>query len=458
MTQHFFRIIAGAVMSLTTVFLATAVAAGDHPESLTLEQALELAEQRHPQLAEARALVDASLAQAEQAGTLPNPEIVVRAEQLPVEREGSNQREYVAGVSQQVPLGGRLNKARQAELLEAEVRKRGLDRTRRELRRRVHAAFATALYQSRAFELQRQNATGYEKAAAITKARVGAGDLVPEELARVELELAKARAELRRSESLRGQSLLELTAATGVTQWKPVTLVGNLEETFELPAVEELLAQLSAHPESLEAEARIRSARAQINLAKAERVPDVKVEALYHRLEGTRENTIDVGLSIPLPLFNRNRGAIREAEAAAVAAEARAKTTAIELTTRLRTARLSLSTALENIRAFKNDILPRADTILKTAEARYSAGDMSLADVLPVRREWANIQLAYLESLRDAMSAWAELKTLLDSPRSGKHSVCDVPNGNGFYRQFRSLSTRLPRGFTPIADCRPPQP
>ena len=59
------------------------------------------------------------------------------------------------------------------------------------------------------------------------------------------------------------------------------------------------------------------------------------------------------------------------------------------------------------------EILPRADTVLKAAEARYSAGDMSLTEVLPVRRDWAAVQLTYLESLRDVMQAWAALTPYL---------------------------------------------
>ena len=60
----------------------------------------------------------------------------------------------------------------------------------------------------------------------------------------------------------------------------------------------------------------------------------------------------------------------------------------------------------------KTEILAKADTVLKGAEARYAAGDISLAEILPVRRDWAAVQLTYLESLRDVMQAWAELKPL----------------------------------------------
>ena len=138
----------------------------------------------------------------------------------------------------------------------------------------------------------------------------------------------------------------------------------------------------------------------------------MKVELLYHRLESSQQNTMDVGLSIPLPLFNRNQGRLREARAEVAAAEARSRMTKNELTTRLRESHLQLTTALANSGTLKTEILPRAETALKGAEARYAAGDISLAEILPVRCDWAAVQLTYLESLRDVMQAWAEIKPL----------------------------------------------
>ncbi|MCL4788218.1 MAG: TolC family protein [Verrucomicrobia bacterium] len=57
-------------------------------ENLTLEQALEMAERQHPQLAEARAQVEAAAGRAQQAGALPTPELIVGAQQLPLDRDG----------------------------------------------------------------------------------------------------------------------------------------------------------------------------------------------------------------------------------------------------------------------------------------------------------------------------------------------------------------------------------
>jgi outer membrane protein TolC len=54
--------------------------------------------------------------------------------------------------------------------------------------------------------------------------------------------------------------------------------------------------------------------------------------------------------------------------------------------------------------------------VLKTAEARYAAGDISLAEVLPARRDWATVHLGYLESLRDVMQAWGEVSVYVRRP------------------------------------------
>jgi cobalt-zinc-cadmium efflux system outer membrane protein len=406
---------------LASVFLVYALGGGaalaaetnnpaDKPvENLTLEQALEMAENLQPQIAEAKAMVEAAEGRARQAGAFPNPEAVVGAQQLPLSGNQSNQKEYVAGVGQTIPLSKRLAKARQAELLDREVRARSLEVKRRDIRKRVHSAFATALYQEKACLAQAEIQRSTQKALATTQARVEAGDALREDLARVEMELARGKVELQRAEALREQALVALASAMGNAALAVKSLEGTLDATFEIPTLESLAANLASQPESLLADADIRARTARVDAAKAERIPDVKVELLYHRLEASSANTFDAGVSIPLPLFNRNQGRLREARAEVAAAEARSRTTQNELTARLRESYLQLTAALASSRIMKTEVLSRAETVLKGAEARYAAGDVSLAEMLPVRRDWAAVQLGYLESLRDVMQAWAAL-------------------------------------------------
>jgi cobalt-zinc-cadmium efflux system outer membrane protein len=291
-----------------------------------------------------------------------------------------------------------------------------LDVKRRDIHRRVRSAFATALYQEKAYQAQTEIQHSTAKAVATTEARVAAGDALPEDLARVGMELARAKVELQRAESLREQALVTLASAMGDATLSVKSLAGTLEATFEIPTLETLAANLSAQPESALADADIRARNARVDVAKTERIPDVKVELLYHRLEASQANTFDVGLSIPLPLFNRNQGKLREARAEVAAAEARSRMTQNELTTRVRQSHLQLTATLANSSTLKTEILTRAETVLKGAEARYAAGDISLAEILPVRRDWAAVQLSYLESLRDVMQAWAEVAGYLKLP------------------------------------------
>lgn len=380
---------------------------------LTLEQALEMAENLQPELAGARAMVEAADGRARQAGAFPNPEVIAGALQLPLGSDRPNEREYVAGVGQSIPLSRRLSKARQAELFEREVRARGLEVKRREIHRRVRSAFATALYQEQAHQAQQQIHKNSAQAVSITQARAEVGDALREDVARVQMEQAGAQLELQRVAALRDQAMLALASAIGDATLDVASLEGSLETAFDIPTLESLAANLPAQPEMALAEADLRAQQARVDLAKAERIPDVKIELLYHRLEATQANTLDLGLSIPLPLFNRNQGRLRAARAEVAAAEARRRLTRNELTTRVKESHRQLTTALAASRTLKTEILPRVETVLKGAEARYTAGDASLADILPVRRDWATMQLAYLESLRDAMLAWVEVKTVL---------------------------------------------
>lgn len=401
------------ILHLLTLLLLTGLpgvgATTNQLDALTLEQALALAEQHHPQLAEARALVEAAAGRVQQAGTRPNPEAVLRAEQIPFKDTPARDRQYVVGFAQTVPLGAKVAKAREAEQLEQEARARQLEVVRRDVRKRVHTAFATALYQEQAALIQGRIADDFTRTITLIQARLAAGDAVPEELARAEMELARAGVEVRRSRSLQEQAGRALAAALGAPELRFQSLVGSLEAAFEVPTLESLNARLAGHPELLEAQAAQKVNAARLELALVERIPDVTAEVLYRRLEATRQNTLDFGFRIPLPVFNTGQGRVREARAEAAAAEARSRFKQSELQSQFHIAHAELTTALANRRALQADILPRATTVLKAVELRHTAGDLPLNDLLSARREWAAVQLAHLESLRDVMRAWAEL-------------------------------------------------
>ncbi len=381
-------------------------------ERLTLPQALELAERVHPDLATAQAQVESAEGRALQAGLFPNPELVSRIESVPVSGQTLERAEYLVGVSQPAPLGQRLAVARRVETLDRDRLGLELEVKRLEIRRRVQSAFATVLYWQRVIQARAEDVQIAENGVAVAKARLAAGDAIPAEVGQAEVEWGRARLALEQATSGRAQAVEALVTAIGDPTLHVESLEGALEGPLALPTLEALATRLEQSPFIAAADADIAVQRARIDLADSQRIPDVSVELLYRRV-GDVENTVDVGLRLPIPLFNRYQGSIREARADFVAAEARARSARNALAQELQTAYRTLATATAAATLLRDEVLPRAENVLRSAETRYASGDISLAELLPIRRDWTRVRLDYLDALQDVMQAWAALSPYL---------------------------------------------
>ncbi len=379
-------------------------------KDFTLDHALAFAERLHPELLAARARIEAARGRVLQAGLYPNPELVARMEVAPIHGGTTDEAEYVAGISQRVPIGGRRGAAERVEELERDRLVRELEVRRLEVRSRVHAAFAAALYMEETVRLQSESLRIAESGLAVTRARQAAGDALPEDAARVEMEHLRSRLEHDRAVSLREAAFLALAAALAAPGLRIESISGSIEAALEVPALESLLAALGRNPLVEAAEAGVVVERAREELARAQRVPDVNLDLFYRRQEASRTDAFDAGISVALPLFDRNQGRLREIRAQVAAAESGARHARNELDRQLREVHLKLVRAMAQARLLKEEILPRAGTVVRGVEARYAGGDMSLADLLPIRRDLTQARLAHLESLREVLEAWALLR------------------------------------------------
>jgi outer membrane protein, heavy metal efflux system len=394
-----------------TILCAAWIAAGsasgaERIEHLTLERALELAEQHHPDLAEARAASEAARARRAQAGKLANPEAVARIESAPLDRRTADSAEYVAGVSQSVPLGGRLSAERTVAERELEAAQARIELRRRELHSRVQGAFATALYFDAAQTALSNNLAGAEALTRIARARVEAGDALREDLARAEIEALQARLEMKAAEAARRLAMSDLVGALGQTSLEIGALRGSLTNALALPQIEAAAKAWANSPAVAVAKSEAAAHRARIELAKAQRIPDINFDLFYRRLQETRQDAFDAGLRVPIPLFAGARVRVREARADSASADARLESTRLESRQQFRRALAELNGALDAARLIGTEVLPRAQLVLTSAEARYRAGDASLAEVLQRRREWHEFQTTYLDALRQVHEAW----------------------------------------------------
>jgi outer membrane protein, heavy metal efflux system len=394
-------------VAVILIHFASAAESTARIEKLTLEQAIELAERNHPDLVEGRALAEAAQARRAQAGKLPNPEAVARMESAPLNGRTADSAEYVAGVSQAVPIGGRLSASREVAGKELDAAQARVELRRRELRARVHGAFATALYFDAVLAAFSNNLSGAQSLTTMTKARAEAGDALREDVARAEMDEYQARVEMKAADAARQLALADLVATIGRNAGTLNSVSGSLTNALALPAIERAAADLAKTPVVAVAQAEAAAQRARLQLVKAERIPDINFDLFYRRLQETRQDAFDVGVRVPIPLFSRSR--VREASAQVQAAEARAVSAHLSAEQEFNRAVAGLNRALESARVIQEEILPRAQLVLTSAEARYKLGDASLADLLQKRRDYNAVQTSFLEKLRDVHDAWRTL-------------------------------------------------
>ena len=385
------------------------------PGAVDVEEAVRIALHYHPDIAAARARVDAATGRKLQAGRLPNPVFSAYMESASLEGKTTGDAEYPVGVTQRVPLGGRLGAGVRVE--DARVRRvlHELDEKRRVVERRVRGAFAAALFAGEALSVERRLLEGAEEAARIARERVGAGDASSGERARAELEAVRARISVSRAELAERRALSGLEAAISYPTLFLSELEGSLESALSLPQLETVLATLDRTPLLRARTAAIEESQARLLREEARRIPDIDIGFFYRRVEQTGSDAFDVGFSIPLPLFDRRGGALQEARAQLTQARALRTTTEMNLATRVKTTYWNLKQALETARLFRDEISPRSEVVLEAAEERYRSGDTSLAELIPIRRDHRELELSYLDLLRQTVLDGAELRSLVAS-------------------------------------------
>ncbi|MFC5388757.1 TolC family protein [Brevundimonas bullata] len=272
-----------------------------------------------PAQVEADALLEAAEARLRQAGVRANPELALRADGVLGGKPyaGWGEAEISLDLTQNLELGGR--RGARVDVARAEV---GVSALRREQAgidtvARLALTYAEAEAAERRFTLAEDALTlaVADARAALVLVEEGREPLLRGIQAETEAAMARAAVEDARAE--RDVAFARLTAEAMLPT--PVTSVeaGVLDRTS--PAAPDAAASLAVRVAEAEAEA----AERRIGRERAEARPNVSASLGVTRYQAEDATALTVGLSMPLPLFDRNRGNIDAARAEHRAAEAR---------------------------------------------------------------------------------------------------------------------------------------
>ena len=225
-----------------------------------------------------------------------------------------------------------------------------------------------------------------------------------------EVDLIRIRLQMVDFQSQVIQSLQEAESARGdlrqLLRLSPKTV---LELTTELgfrridPDIEKLqVAALDVRPDIRAKRYTVSQRESDLKLAKAYRIPDVTIGAGY-AIQGAQgpDNPGQVALNagIPLPLFNRNQGGIRQAEVSLQSAEADLDKTVNLVENEVEVAYRNLLQSRRLVEAYFGEVLEDARSTFAIVERAYERGGATILDLLDAARTSRTIQQNYIEAL-----------------------------------------------------------
>lgn len=395
-----------------TLALPPSPAAGQAPvqetRAITLHEALGLFARNNLELRLARAYAAEAAALARQAAAYPNPSVAGTHE--PLSDGDVSYSETYLNLSQRLEWPGTRSARRDAADRAAEAAHARLTADSARLAFEVKAAYAAAVRAGRAEEVLARVTEVFRTGEQSARERYDQGDISLYDRRRIRVERARyetrlAEAALQAASARRRLALL-IAPEGEVVSYAPADA---LEELPPVVTAERALATaLERRHELAAARAALASARADAAVARGERIPDLTATAGYKRQSDGLTGAY-LGLSLPVPLWDRRRGAIEAAEAGVAAAESRAALTRRQVENDVRRALDAYRSLTRRAELLADPATREAGDLLEIARVAYAEGEMELLDLLDAAEALMEARLAEVRLRTELWTSYYDL-------------------------------------------------
>jgi cobalt-zinc-cadmium efflux system outer membrane protein len=405
-------------------------AKGDFPRfsepsgELTLSDALAAALMGSPELRAYAWEMRSADARVLQAGLLPNPEVEIEAEEFggEGERAGFDGAETAVHISQLIELGGKRGKRRMVTSLERSLAGWDYEAKRLDVLTEAAKSFLGVLEAQERLRLAEEVAELSQKVSAAVEARVTAGKVSPLEKAKASVELASGQIELEKARRELQTSRRQLAAHWGSTTPKFGAIRGAFGRAVAVPELPALLALAADNPDLARWGDEIRLRQAALDLEKANRMPDVELSAGASHYRETEDHAFSAGIAIPLPLFDRNQGGVREARSNLHKALDERRAQEIAIVTEATAAHAELVSLTAELEVLDKNLLPAASQAFAAAREGYAQGKFSYLEVLDAQRTLVEARSRRLAAVAGYHRAVADMERLIGRPLPGAAS------------------------------------
>ena len=412
----------GACVSAVIAWLALPVRA--EPAALTLAQAREFAVARNADLRVATAQSEAAMAQVRAVREFPNPILAVSTAKIATDGSGNRSaagnrifdRSYdsIVALSQLLEIGkrGPRRDSARAGQRAAEAQR---DDVRRLLLQSVSQAYIAALAAREESRVLADSAASLRREAGLAATRFAAGDIAAGDKAQIEIAAGRLELDAAAARQMATTAIIVLETLLGDPAPNGRTQLSDTLSSLPQPVA--ALAEepgTGVRPDIAAAEASLAKADADLVAQKRAAVPDLTLSVQYERNPPDQPNTAGLGLSLPLPLWNHNAGAIRAARAVREAAQAQLDKARVQAAVDIAASRLALHEARARASAYREQLQPQSAVVAQTVAYAYEHGGASLLELLAAERNDNDIRLVSAHAQADAASAAFALAAALN--------------------------------------------
>ncbi|MBI5506187.1 MAG: TolC family protein [Deltaproteobacteria bacterium] len=379
---------------------------------------MALALARNPELAAFSWDVRIAEAGQLQAGLRPNPVVTLEPQDLTGSGgySGGGRSEITLQLGQLIELGGKRSARMKTASLARDLAGWDYETRRIVVFSQTAQDFLDVLGDQHRLALAEESVGLAQQVVGTVAARVKVAAAHAEEATRAEVALASVRIERDRIERTLVAGRQRLAANWGNTQPRFDRVEGELDCVVQIPALEQLSQKLAQNPELARWATEISQREAALELERAKAKPDITVGAGYRRNEESGDNTLVLGVSIPLPSFNRNQGNIQEAEYRLAGTQEERRASELRVTTALQQSYQALAAAQAEISALKQTVLPGAQRVFATVSEHYREARYSFLEVLDAQRTLFAARSQLLRSLVDYHRAVLAIERLIGEP------------------------------------------
>ena len=355
--------------------------------------------------------------QALQAGLRPNPQAIMELENFGGDDDfsGVDGAELTLGVEQEIEIAGKRTYRKDvANYALAAAKQEAVSQILATLAS-THQSYAGYVIAQERLKLAERRLALADKTHEAVKKRVSAAAASDIQHTKVGIEQKAAAIEKAQAieELASAKAQLERILASGVDQINEG--IGFLQTAFDVPEKEQLIKALENLPQAEMMKLKELQAQSNIELAKAYGVPNPTIGLGIRRFNETDSNAFMATLSIPIPISDRNQGNIAQARAERIVAENENRSTLLSLKEASEKVYQQLLAASQEVKSYKNDIIPSAQKAYEQASEGYSSGRFSFLELLDAQRTLYEMQEAQLDSLLKLHQAKAQADFLMNA-------------------------------------------